>query len=200
MTGTARVLRHLRHWAETAVALALAVACLYSGARAGLSGAWLGWALAAIGLACALWTKAAFDRARIAEAMDGPGVVSLEEGRVAYFAPEADPDLPYDSRFQGGVVALEDIWSVEAIELKRGAGLAWRLRPVGGGPVVIPVGARGADALPETLSALPGFSVRRAGRAFEEKGLGVRPIWRRGRDAPHAASAALQPARAARPG
>jgi hypothetical protein len=49
--------------------------------------------------------------------------------------------------------------------------------------VVIPVGACGADALPEAFAALPGFSVRRASRAFEEKGLGVRPIWRRPRPA-----------------
>lgn len=179
MTGRDRMTRTLWRWTETALAGALAGALIWTGARAGLSGAWLGWGVVALGAMALLWSRAAWDRARIAEAMDGPGVVEADEGRVAYFAPDPDPHLPFDSRYQGGVVALDDLWSVEAIELKRGQGLAWRLRPVDGGPVVIPVGARGAEALPETFSALPGFSVRRAGRAFEEKGLGVRPIWRR---------------------
>ena len=62
---------------------------------------------------------------------------------------------------------------------ERTAGLAWRLRPADGLPVVISVRARGADRIPEALAVLPGFSVMRASKAFEHDGLGVRPIWRR---------------------
>ncbi len=160
-------------WAETLIAVALAVTLLTVGVRAGLSGGWLGWGVAALGLPATAWAAVAFSRGRMKGDGEGPGVVEVEEGRIAYLAPEGHEQL------WGGVVRVEELWTVEAVLLKRNAGLAWRLRPTDGLPVVISVGARGADAIPEALSVLPGFSVIRASKAFEHDGLGVRPIWRR---------------------
>lgn len=173
MTGAQAALPRVLRWLETLSALALTAALLIIGLRAGLSGAWLGWIVAALALPSALWLRAAFDRARLAQEDQGPGVVTVEEGRIAYFAPE-------DRQLVGGVVALEELFTVEAMELKYDRGLAWRLRPVDGPPLVIHLGAEGADALPEALSALPGFSMRQASKAFEAWGIGIRPIWRRG--------------------
>ncbi|MDF2231453.1 hypothetical protein P2H44_02695 [Albimonas sp. CAU 1670] len=163
----------LGRWAETLIAATLAVALLSVGLRAALQGGWLGWGLAALGLPAAAWAVVAFSRARMKGDSDGPGVVEVAEGRITYLAPEGHEQL------WGGVVRVEELWTVEAVLLKRNAGLAWRLRPMDGLPVVIAVRARGADQIPEALSVLPGFSVMRASKAFEHDGLGVRPIWRR---------------------
>ncbi|SFI89743.1 hypothetical protein [Albimonas pacifica] len=163
----------LARWAETLIAGALAVTLLGVGVSAGLNGGWLGWGIAALGLPAAAWAVVAFSRGRLKGAGEGPGVVEVAEGRIAYLAPEGH------EQFWGGVVRVEELWTVEAVLLKRNAGLAWRLRPIDGLPVVISVGARGADRIPEALTALPGFSVMRAAKAFEHGGLGVRPIWRR---------------------
>ena len=151
----------------------LAVTLLTVGVRAGLSGGWLGWGVAALGLPATGWAAVAFSRGRMKTDGEGPGVVEVAEGRIAYLAPEDHEQL------WGGVVRVEELWTVEAVLLKRNAGLAWRLRPADGLPVVISVRARGADRIPEALAVLPGFSVMRASKAFEHDGLGVRPIWRR---------------------
>ena len=142
-------------WAETLIAAALAATLLSVGVSAGLSGGWLGWGVAALGLPAAAWAAVAFSRGRMKANGEGPGVVEVAEGRIAYLAPEDHDQL------WGGVVRVEELWTVEAVLLKRNAGLAWRLRPVDGLPVVIAVGASGADRIPEALSVLPGFSVMR---------------------------------------
>ena len=163
----------LLRWAETGVAVLIATALLSYGAHKGLQGAWLGWGVAALGLPALGWAVVAWGRGRLKVQGDGPGVLEVDEGRIVYFAPEDEEQL------WGGVCRIEELWTVEAVMLKRDRGLAWRLRPVDGAPLVIAVGAEGADALPEALSALPGFSMVRAARAFEHSGIGVRPIWRR---------------------
>ncbi len=172
MTGTEGMRFALARWGETAVAAALGVTLVWIGVGAGVSGAWLGWPVAAVGIPAFLWARAAWERATLPRDKGAPGSVSVQEGRIVYLAPEG-------SGFEGGMVVLEELWTVEAIELKRGAGLAWRLRPVDQAPLVIPSGADGVEELPEAFAALPGFSLWRAGRAFTEPGVGVRPIWRR---------------------
>ncbi len=172
MTGSDGLRFAAARWGETAIAAALGIALVWTGVRAGASGAWIGWILAAAGLPALLWARAAWERASVPAQKGSPGSVSVEEGRIVYLAPRS-------SGFEGGMVVLEELWTVEAIELKRGAGLAWRLRSVDQAPLVIPAGAAGVEDLPEAFAALPGFSLWRAGRAFTEPGIGVRPIWRR---------------------
>ncbi|WP_339950216.1 hypothetical protein [uncultured Albimonas sp.] len=172
-SGSGGGMAALSRWAETLIAVAVAVTLLSVGVNAGLNGGWLGWGVAALGVPATGWAALAWSRGRMKGDGEGPGVVEVAEGRIAYLAPEGH------DQFWGGVVRVEELWTVEAVLLKRNAGLAWRLRPVDGLPVVIALGATGADQIPEALAGLPGFSVMRASKAFEHSGLGVRPIWRR---------------------
>jgi len=166
--GGATGLDHVRRWGETAIAGAVAAFCLWRGLGAAFSGAWLGWAVALAGLAALGWAVAAWGRARMGSAEMGAGVVEIAERRIAFFGP-----------LGGGAVALDE---VAAVEFARDAldAPAWRLRDVDGVTLTIPQGAAGAEALPEALAALPGFSIERAARVFADPPAGPRPIWRRG--------------------
>lgn len=172
MNGGDWIMRHVPRWLETGVSAALAATLLVIGGLMLQRGGLMGWPVLVAGLVTLLWVHAAWERARVPRGLDGPGVVTVEEGRVAYFGPS-------DGLSEGGVVTLADLWTVEAIQLKNNAGLAWRLRPVDAPPLLVPIGAEGVEALPEALSALPGFSMRAVREAFEADGVGVRPIWRR---------------------
>ena len=157
----------LRRWAEPAAAGLIAAACLWIGLSAALSGAWLGWGLAALGLAAGLWARAALARARLDGGGEGPGVVQVDERRVAFFGPET-----------GGIAALDQIEGLSAGRAPDGAPL-WRLELDDGARLLIPADARGADRLAEAFAALPGFSPDRAAAAFADPAPGPRPIWRR---------------------
>lgn len=163
MTG----LDHLRRWAETALVSALAAWLLWRGLSAAWAGAWLGWLVVLAGLLAAGWAAAAFGRARFDAPRDGAGVVEIAERRVAYFGP-----------LGGGAVALDELVAVDAARDPLDAP-AWRLRDVDGVALTIPLGAAGAEALPEALSALPGFSLDRAAAAFADPPTGLHPLWRR---------------------
>ncbi|MAS42528.1 MAG: hypothetical protein CML43_05135 [Rhodobacteraceae bacterium] len=172
MNGGDWIMRLAPRWLETAVAAIMAFALLAVSAVMLQRGGLMGWPVLVAGLVTLLWVHAAWERARVPRGLEGPGVVTIEEGRVAYFGPS-------DGMSEGGVVRLADLWTVEAIQLKNNAGLAWRLRPVDAPPLLVPLGAEGVGALPEALSALPGFSLRAVREAFDADGVGVRPIWRR---------------------
>ncbi|MEE3101569.1 MAG: hypothetical protein VX463_17555, partial [Pseudomonadota bacterium] len=172
MSGGEWIMRHAPRWLETGVAAAVSGGLLAVGALMLQRGGLMGWPVLVAGLVALLWLHAAWERARVPRGLAGPGVVTVEEGRVAYFGPS-------DGLSEGGVVALADLWTVEAIQLRDNAGLAWRLRPVDAPPLLVPIGAEGVEALPEALSVLPGFSMRAVREAFDADGVGVRPIWRR---------------------
>lgn len=99
---------------------------------------------------------------------DGPGVVEIAERRIGYFGPET-----------GGVVALDGLVAVLARTDGAGGVAAWELVPSEERPLVVPAGARGAEALPDALAALPGFdalsAMRRLTRAEGERVV----LWRR---------------------
>ena len=153
----------LRRWGEAGAGAALLA-----------SGAWL--AAAAFGLprlfglamlaAGAVLAVSGLRRARFGARADGPGVVEVVEGRIAYLGPET-----------GGAVALD---LLEEVALVRSGGApAWRLAAADGGAVTIPHGARGADALPEALAPLPGFDGGAMLRALGDPANGTRVVWRR---------------------
>lgn len=98
---------------------------------------------------------------RLARMRDGggPGVVEVVEGRIGYLGPEG-----------GGWVALDLLERVE----KRDR--AWHLTTPDD-TIVIPIGARGAEALPDALGPLPGFDGGRMARAA--RGHGDATVWMR---------------------
>lgn len=150
------------------VAAGLAVALI--GLRWGLVGfgfvRWLGWALVPLGAALAL---AAAQKARFGAGGGGAGVVSVDEGRIAYFGPTA-----------GGVVALQDATRLALDD--RSAPGHWRIDQPGQPPLLIPVDAEGAGALFDAFVTLPGLSVESLLAARRGAAGQIHVIWQR---APH---------------
>ncbi|OWU85452.1 hypothetical protein ATO6_00405 [Oceanicola sp. 22II-s10i] len=105
---------------------------------------WLGWVIAAIGGGL---VAAGLQRGRFRLGRDGPGVVRVDEGQIAYFGP-----------WNGGVAALSEI---EEITLDRSTNPpVWRLRQAGRADLDIPATAEGAEALFDAFAALPSFDTR----------------------------------------
>ncbi len=136
------VTQHLNRWRETLAGTAAALFGAYwmiteLGARQ-----IIGTALAIGG---ALLLIAGIQRARFRKGSDGAGVVQVIEGQVTYFGP-----------MDGGVIATEDLVRVELVP--NGAKEpAWRITHRTGEPLLIPVDARGAEALFDVFAGLPGL-------------------------------------------
>jgi hypothetical protein len=150
----------LWRWRE----VALAVVVLALGLRWGLTtfGALqiVGWALAVVGASLGV---VALRRMRFAQGGGGPGVVQINERRLAYFGP-----------LTGGVIDIDDLIRLELDATGHPA--HWRLT----GPEVleIPVNAEGADALFDVFASLPGIQTARMLETLRRKPDGVTLIWR----------------------
>ena len=102
---------------------------------------WIGGVLGLAGLGL---IAAGFQRARFRGAAGGPGIVQVDEGRVAYFGP-----------LTGGVVALSEM---SALALDPTAKPAhWVLAQPGQPDLYIPLNAEGAEALFDVFASLPGI-------------------------------------------
>ncbi|MFO7771737.1 MAG: hypothetical protein R6V38_10405 [Roseovarius gahaiensis] len=102
---------------------------------------WLGYPVVLLGFAL-VWIG--FQRARFRIGQNGPGVVQVDEGQIAYFGP-----------LNGGVVALADITRLTVD--RTGHPSHWRLSQPGQPDLVIPLTARGADRLFDAFAQLPGL-------------------------------------------
>ncbi|MCJ7871630.1 hypothetical protein [Phaeobacter sp. J2-8] len=107
-----------------------------------------------------------YQRARFRADSDGPGVVQVVEGRVAYFGP-----------LTGGAVDLAEI---ARISLDRRLFPAhWILVQPGNDPLHIPVSAKGGEALFDAFATLPGlrteYMLRELGRDTSNETV----IWKR---------------------
>lgn len=132
-------------WREVLAALALgALALSWIAGPGGLLG-WLGWILLAVAGALAF---IGVQRGRFRRSDTGPGVISLDEGRITYFGP-----------LSGGAVDTRDL---ERLVLDPSARPAhWVLSQPGQPPLFIPVNATGAEALFDAFATLPGLKVER---------------------------------------
>ncbi len=124
---------------------------------------WMGAALALAGAALAL---AGVQRARFRPGAGGPGVVQVDEGRIAYFGP-----------LTGGTVALSELGAVALDPTGRPA--HWVLSQPGQPDLHVPLNAEGAEALFDTFAALPGFRAERMLRLMRHPGRDPVTIWRR---------------------
>lgn len=101
--------------------------------------------LGLIGVAMAV---IAWQRLRFAMGSGGPGVVHVDERRLAYFGP-----------LTGGVIDLGDLVRVDLDPTGKPA--HWILTDLAGQAVQIPVNAAGAEALFDVFAALPGIRTER---------------------------------------
>lgn len=156
----------LARWRGLALAAGLGLGGLALFAPGAALGAPIPAALLLATTGLSLWlARDAMTRLRLAR-QGGAGVVSIAEGQIGYFGPET-----------GGLIDLDALGSIEI----DGAG-HWLLRAPGAPPLRIPLAAAGADALPDTFAALPGFSAARAADAATG---GVHTlVWRRRSEGP----------------
>jgi hypothetical protein len=156
----ARVL--LRRWRDALIGLGVFAAGAWLSTQPASVIRGLGLVVAVAGLAL---TVVGTRRARFAAHAEGPGVVQVLEGQIAYWGPAA-----------GGFVALREL---EALDLSAD-GERWRLLAADGTRLDIPRGARGAEALFDAFAQLPGVDMahllRRLGAPPTP---GDQPVWRR---------------------
>ncbi|MBY8977758.1 hypothetical protein KHP62_18235 [Rhodobacteraceae bacterium NNCM2] len=100
----------------------------------------------------------------------GPGIVSLDEGRIGYFGPHG-----------GGFIAVDALVAVDLLSGKRRAReeLLWRFTDEAGEQLIVPNGAEGAEHLLDTLGVLPKLDYPKIIAAMFARGDAVYPIWRR---------------------
>lgn len=134
----------LWRWREVLVAgFVLILGLSWVNGPGGLLG-WLGWVLVAVAVAL---TVIGIQRARFRTGAGGPGVVTVDEGQIAYFGP-----------LSGGIVATQEI---ERLALDPTLHPAhWVLEQADQPKLHIPVNAEGAEALFDVFSALPGLKTQ----------------------------------------
>lgn len=152
----------LRRWREALIGLAVLALGLWLAAQPGPVARGTGLTVALAGLAL---TVMGTRRARFAARAEGPGIVQVLEGQIAYWGPRA-----------GGFVALREL---EALDLSADGG-HWRLLAADGTRLDIPRGARGGEALFDAFAQLPGVDMAHLLRRLAAAPTpGDQPIWRR---------------------
>lgn len=151
-----------------------------AGATALLIGLWwaygaTGWMINGVGFGLILLALGLIflgvQRARFRAGSDGPGVVQVVEGRVAYFGP-----------LTGGAV---DIAEISRLSLDRRMHPAhWILAQPGNDPLQIPVTAKGAEVLFDAFATLPGLRTEYMLRELARDTSNEAVIWQKGQTAP----------------
>ncbi|MDE9451132.1 hypothetical protein J3R80_11720 [Aliiroseovarius sp. Z3] len=124
---------------------------------------WIGLTVATFGVAI-LWSG--LRHARIRAGHGGVGVVQVDERQITYLAPVG-----------GGFVSLDDVGLVEIAEDRAGTAV-WRFR-TGNDILFVPAQAKGAEALFDALTALPGADINGAIRAANTPPHDTVVIWQR---------------------
>ncbi|EAR50362.1 hypothetical protein OG2516_16636 [Oceanicola granulosus HTCC2516] len=167
----------LARWREVMIAAALFAAGLWLGLTSfGILG-WIGWLLAAGGVALGY---AALQRLRFARGGGGVGIVTIDERRVVYYGP-----------LTGGVADLDALLRLELDPQAHPA--HWILTSEDGEQLAIPVDAEGADGLFDLFAALPGLSPGTLVSRVETPPTGRTILWQRSATAPAIAKQARTP-------
>lgn len=162
-----RVRDALNRWAEVGFA-ALGMAF---GLYVALKG---GWVLAVLGglilFVTGEWAWMAWRRVRFAQPLAAPGYVEVDEGAIRYLAPRGG--------VMGGSVALRDLNQIRLITVS--AGRLWQLKQADGQMLLIPVDAKGAEALFDAFASLPGIDMGRVVAALDgRRAAGLHLLWQR---------------------
>jgi hypothetical protein len=161
----------IRRYGEPAIYAAIAALCLWKGVALLAAGAWIGLAPMALGLVAAFAVLGTAERALVARrsAAAGPGIVTVQEGRISYFGPHG-----------GATVAVDALVRVDIVTGDDDAGDArWELTDEMGKRMSIPAGAANAGTLLDVLGGLPGFNNMAVVLAMRAEEPGRTPIWRR---------------------
>lgn len=151
----------VRRWREALIAVGVGIAGLWIALRPGPIVSGLGYALTALGVVLLIL---ALRRIRFAPTGEGPGVVTLDEGRIAYLGP-----------YYGGTVAVQDL---TRLALRRGGdgAAAWVLAHPEG-VLVIPTNAVGAEVLFDAFTTLPGLNMAYLLRSLNAGAPGTITLW-----------------------
>jgi len=153
-------------WREPMIATAVIAVGLWIAAFPGPIVQGFGWVLIALGAAAML---PAIRRARFQASGDAPGVVQVDERRILYMGPT-----------HGGTVAIDELQQVSLRRMEDGRA-AWVLVE-GATLLVIPAEARGAEALFDAFTALPGLSAQAILAARDMPQAGTTRLWTRAQD------------------
>ena len=163
----------IRRWFEPVILGLLAAAFLWSGINRLMHGQLFGIGVSLIGAVVAIMAVTATLR-RLAGRRgkgDGPGVVTVEEGRIGYMGPE-----------EGGVVAVDALVSVEIVTRWLGAEgreVTWILVDEFGQRLSIPGSAVDTERLFDALSILDGISYQAMVDSVFSADDGRFTVWRR---------------------
>lgn len=165
--------RTLGTWAEPAIYAGLAILCGVKGIGLLANGHGVGVVLSGIGLFAIFAFYGAVTRSVYAQRMHekGPGVVSIQEGRISYLGP-----------LGGAVLARDALVSVDIVTNSTAFGeadLHWILMDEAHQKVAIPGAAADADKLLDALGVLPGFDHIAFARAMKAHGNERFALWRR---------------------
>ena len=153
----------LTRWREVLIGGAIILLGLYMiVGPAGLLG-WVGWPVAAAGLALLV---VGLQRAGFRRSGQGPGTVQVDEGQIVYFGP-----------LSGGAVALPDL--EQLIYDPTAKPEHWLLQSRGQPDLQIPVNADGAEALFDVFARLPGLRTQRMLATMRASHVHPVVIWQR---------------------
>ncbi|KAE9632612.1 hypothetical protein [Parasedimentitalea maritima] len=124
---------------------------------------WGGWVLLIIGTALAI---VGVQRLRFRLEADGPGVVQVDEGQIAYFGP-----------LTGGAVAVSELTMLALDHTAKPA--HWILQQPGQDALHIPVNAAGTETLFDVFASLPGLRTERMLAELRKPGPHHVVIWER---------------------
>ena len=153
----------LHRWREVLMAFGVIALGVWIARWGGYFFGPLGLCVAAVGLGLAV---IGWRRLKFAQGVSDPGVVQVVEGQVAYMGP-----------FGGGYVGVSDL--AELALIRAGAARFWRLTPLQGTPLMVPVAALGAEALFDAFAALPGLDSQALVAVLAPGAEGDRVLWRR---------------------
>lgn len=145
-----------------------------AGAGIVLLGGWIatfgGWFFAGLGgLVAAAGVALAINgarRMRFDAHGQGPGMVQVVEGQIAYFGPET-----------GGFLGLTELEELQLAD--RPVGRCWLLRRSDGSVLEVPLEARGAAALYDLFATLPGIDMAHVSAAAARGAGRAQVLWRR---------------------
>ncbi len=165
----------LRDWAEPVAYGAVGLAILFLLEGMGLMNGPVGWIVFGVA-AFILWRlvrSAYLEQVLRSAGTEGPGLVDVDERRIAYFGPAG-----------GGGVSIDALTRVEIRTADTGPfeeDVHWAFHVEGqpGPALMIPNGAVGAERLLTALSALPGFDNDAVIRAMGSTADAVFLIWRK---------------------